>query len=99
MDIHSALACVAVNDLDEARSFYERIFGRPADQEPMPTLAQWDIEASGAVQVVVDTDRSRRSMVTLLVAELDATVSALQDAGIPDRRDHRGRHLQSHPGS
>lgn len=82
MHIDSALAAVAVTDLDEARSFYQLVFGRPADQEPMPTLAQWDIETGGGVQVVADAERSGRSMVTLLVVDLDASLSALRNVGI-----------------
>lgn len=82
MDVNSALAAVAVADLDQVRSFYHRVFGRPADQEPMPTLAQWDMKTGGGVQVVVDAERSGQSMVTLLVVDLDATLGALRDIGI-----------------
>lgn len=56
MPISTALAAVAVADLDEAKQFYARLFDRPADVEPMPTLAQWDLEPVGDVQVVRTTD-------------------------------------------
>jgi glyoxylase I family protein len=83
MDIDAALAAVAVSDLDAATTFYERLFGRAADLEPMPGLAQWDVEPRGGLQVVADTERSGASMVTLLVADFDATLTALREAGIP----------------
>lgn len=38
MPISAALAVAAVRDLAEAREFYGRLFDRPADEEPMPTL-------------------------------------------------------------
>lgn len=40
MPISAALAVAAVRDLAEAREFYGRLFDRPADEEPIPTLAQ-----------------------------------------------------------
>lgn len=82
MPISAALAAVAVADLEQARIFYTKLFGRPADVEPMPTLAQWDLEPSGGVQVVEDGERSGSSMCTLLVSDLDGVLSDLTSRGI-----------------
>lgn len=81
MPISAALAVVAVDDLAEARAFYHRLFDRPADEEPMPTLAQWNLDAGG-VQVVDDAERSGSSMVTLLVSDLDEMLIRLGDQGV-----------------
>lgn len=83
MRINAALAAVAVSDLATAKAFYERLFGRPADVEPMPTLAQWNLQPAGGVQVVVDSERSGSSMLTLLVADFDATLAALDEGNLP----------------
>lgn len=80
MAIRTALAAVAVFDLGEAKEYYARLFGRPADIEPMPTLAQWDL-ASGGVQVVEKPDGHGSSMLTLLVDDFDLMVTTLTDEG------------------
>lgn len=82
MPISAALAAVAVADLDEAKEFYGRLFDRPCDIEPMPTLAQWDLKPAGGVQVVEDDERSGSSLVTLLVADLDGLLAELGGRGI-----------------
>lgn len=82
MPISAALAAVAVTDLDEAKEFYGRLFDRPADVEPMPTLAQWNLEPNGGVQVVEDAEHSGASMVTLLVSDLDGLLRDLSGRGI-----------------
>lgn len=67
MSITTALSTVAARDLEEAKKFYSNLFGRGPDLEPMPTLAQWDIDNGGGVQVVQQPESSGSSMVTLLV--------------------------------
>lgn len=69
MSISAVLAAVAVADLSQAKDFYARLFERAADQEPMPSLAQWDFPSSGGFQVVEDAERSGASMATLLVSD------------------------------
>lgn len=82
MPISAALAAVAVTDLDEAKEFYGRLFDRPADIEPMPTLAQWTLEPCGGVQVVEDAEHSGASLLTLLVSDFDAVLTDLSGRGI-----------------
>lgn len=82
MPITSALAAASVTDLEEATEFYTRLFNRPADEEPMPTLAQWNLEPCGGVQVVEDAKRSGSSLLTLLVTDLDELLNSLGNRGI-----------------
>ena len=82
MPITVALAAVAVDDLARAREFYGRLFGRPADLEPMPTLAQWDFPPSGGFQVVENASSAGASMATLLVSDFDDFLAQLQESGI-----------------
>lgn len=81
MVMTSALAAVAVSDLGNATSFYSTLFGRGPDLEPMPTLAQWDLE-HGGVQVVEMPEKSGSSMVTLMVTDFDDFVAQLDSRGI-----------------
>jgi hypothetical protein len=59
MSIDHVLAVVPVADFEAAHAWYERVFGRPADNLPMEgLLAEWRVTDSGWVQVT--RDRSRR---------------------------------------
>ena len=82
MSLTTALSVVAVSDLDEAKEFYTNLFGRGPDLEPMPTLAQWDIENGGGVQVVEQPESSESSMVTLLVDGFDDFLQELHEKGV-----------------
>lgn len=82
MSIDVPLAAVAVSDLAEAKDFYSRLLGRPADLEPMPTLAQWDFTPAGGLQVVEVSENVGRSMVTFMVSDFDDTMAAIADRGI-----------------
>lgn len=82
MSIEFPLAVVAVLDLAEAKEFYTRLFGRPADLEFMPTLAQWDFTPAGALQVVQSSENPGTSMVTLMVSDFDHTLAELGECEI-----------------
>ncbi|MGB3828871.1 MAG: hypothetical protein WA962_08845 [Ornithinimicrobium sp.] len=47
------------------------LFGRGPGLEPMPTLAQCDIESDGVVRVVEQPENSGSSMMTLLVTDFN----------------------------
>ena len=40
MTISNVLASVAVKDIKAAAQWYEKVIGRPADETPMPELAE-----------------------------------------------------------
>jgi predicted enzyme related to lactoylglutathione lyase len=82
MPITVSLAAVAVDDLAVAKEFYGRLFGRPADLEPMPSLAQWDFPPSGGFQVVANAATAGASMATLLVSDFDGFLARLDRSGI-----------------
>jgi hypothetical protein len=48
VEITQVLAGIAVADLHRAAAWYEVLFGRPADAEPMDGLIEWRI-AGGVV--------------------------------------------------
>jgi predicted enzyme related to lactoylglutathione lyase len=82
MPITVSLAAVAVTDLAPAKEFYSRLFGRPADLEPMPSLAQWDFPPSGGFQVVENAGTAGASMATLLVSDFDDFLARLHRSGL-----------------
>ena len=89
MSIENALAGIAVKDLGAAVRWYEKVFDRSADSQPMPEVAEWRFAKGGWIQVFQDAERAGSSSVTLAVDDLDETVSALNAKGIEttNRRD------------
>lgn len=82
MNVRNVLAAVAVSDLDHAKRWYETLFDRPADAEPMPALAEWRTPG-GIVQLVVDQERAGGSLVTLWVPDARQALDDLSARGGP----------------
>lgn len=85
MAIDHLLAVVAVSDLQAGREWYSSLFGRAPDNEPMPTLAEWQVVPQGWLQVFLDPDRAGSSLFNLAVDDLDAHLAAVAGRGLePD---------------
>ena len=82
MSITRVMAVVTVRDFDDGIAWYERLFGRPADQRPMDGLAEWHRTESGAVQVVHDAQRGGRALATIGVDDLDGLIAELAERDI-----------------
>ncbi|KGH47211.1 glyoxalase [Modestobacter caceresii] len=82
MTVAHLLAVVPVTDLHTATAWYERLFGRPPDNRPMPTLAEWRVTDTGWVQVHVDADRPGRALLNLAVDDLAAHLDELRSRGL-----------------
>ena len=75
------LAAVPSSDLTRSEVFYEALVGRPADERPMPGLAQWRWDG-GVLQVVEDPGRAGGGLVTVVVPDMAAAVSGLRARGL-----------------
>ena len=82
MSIEHVLAVVPVSDLQVSRRWYEALFGRPADNNPMPTLAEWQVVPGGWVQVFVDAERAGSGLLNFAVDELESHMAGLRDRGL-----------------
>jgi glyoxylase I family protein len=82
MPIEHVLAVVPVSDIERADTWYEALFGRPADNRPMPSLLEWQVIGAGWVQVTVDTDRAGSGLLNLAVDDLAATREELATRGV-----------------
>ena len=82
MAIEHVLAVVPVSDLERADAWYEALFGRPADNRPMPTLVEWQVTGAGWVQVTVDSDRAGCALLNFAVDDLAATREELAARGV-----------------
>ncbi|WP_157218802.1 VOC family protein [Flavisphingomonas formosensis] len=89
MNVDKVYSVIAVSDLDRAKTFYIRLFGRDPDAAPMDGLSEWHMPAAG-VQVLRDTDRAGRSMTTLVVDSLATVRTLLADRGLTLGETMRG---------
>ena len=78
----SVMAVVTVANFGAGLEWYERFFGRGADQRPMEGLAEWRLTDTGVVQLVHDPERAGHALLTLGVPELDETIMTLASRGV-----------------
>jgi glyoxylase I family protein len=77
MTFSTVYAVISTANLDVARDWYERLFGRAADGEPMAGVLEWYF-GSGGVQLVADAQRAGFSLLTMIVSSLDRTRADLR---------------------
>jgi glyoxylase I family protein len=82
MTFDHLLAVVAVRDLRASRDWYSALLGRQPDNDPMPTLTEWQVVPQGWLQVFEDPERAGSSLFNLAVDDLDAHVTAARDRGL-----------------
>ena len=82
MSIDHVLAVVPVADLEAAYVWYERLLGRPADNRPMESLAEWRVTETGWLQVSRDTDRAGGTLLNFAVSDLDSHLADLSARGL-----------------
>jgi glyoxylase I family protein len=83
MEVQVLFAGVAITDLDVARLWYERLFGRPAEIVPNESELMWRVAAdAGWLYIVVDEQRAGEALVALSVADLNAELAVLRSHGI-----------------
>lgn len=82
MSVNRVLAGVAVADIDGALTWYERLFGRPADALPMEGLTEWHVPSGAVVQLVADRERAGRSLLTLHFDDLEHELGVMRERGL-----------------
>jgi catechol 2,3-dioxygenase-like lactoylglutathione lyase family enzyme len=76
-------AGVPVADLASARAWYERLLGRPPDMIPNENEVVWQLAEAGWIYVVEDEERAGRSLLTLVVDDVDHERALLTERGVP----------------
>jgi glyoxylase I family protein len=82
MSIEHVLAVVPVNDVEKSRAWYSSLFGRPADNNPMPTLVEWQVLPGAWVQVFNDPERAGSGLLNFAVDELEGHLSQVRGRGL-----------------
>src|SRR5260221_5090722 len=71
---------VRVGDVSAAGQWYERLFGRPPDRTPHPTLWEWELLPMCYFQLVAGAPRPGSTRIRLGVADLADERERLQEA-------------------
>ncbi len=82
MQVNHVLAVVPVSDIDTAVRWYERFFGGPPTNHPMPSLVEWRTTSTGWVQVFTDRERAGRTAVNFAVDDLGVAINELIGRGM-----------------
>ena len=77
MTITRVYAVMSTAQLGRAYEWYARLFGRASDRQPMAEVHEWHF-LNGGVQLVSDSTRAGRSMLTVVVGNLDGTRAEMQ---------------------
>jgi hypothetical protein len=80
--INVLFAGIAVTDLDLAVEWYERLLRGPPDMAPNETERCWKLTDESWIYVVVDPERAGKSLVTMMVDDLDERLASLAQRGI-----------------
>ena len=89
MRITDVLSVMPVADYEASVGWYERLFGRLADNVPMPSCHEWQLTDSGWLQVIDDAEHAGSSMLTMAVDDIEEEASALaaRSVAVVDVRD------------
>ena len=82
MSFQHVLAVVPVTDLDRSRQWYQSLFGREPDNNPMPNLVEWQVVPGGWVQVFVDTERAGSTLLNFAVDDLTDFIAQVRRRGL-----------------
>lgn len=82
MAIDHLLAVVPVSDIDASRRWYSALLGRDADNNPMPTLVEWQVVPGGWAQVFHDAERAGSGLLNFAVDDLAAHLEQLRTRGL-----------------
>lgn len=82
MPISHVLAVVPVTDIEASRRWYTALFDRPEDNNPMPSLVEWQVLPGAWVQVFADETAAGQAYLNLAVDDLDQHVDDLRRRGL-----------------
>lgn len=82
MTFRHLLAVLPVSEIDTAARWYEKLIGRPPDNNPMPVLVEWQVLPNAWLQVTVDPQRAGTGLFNLAVDDLDGHTAELRAKGI-----------------
>lgn len=82
MAIQEVFTSVAVADFHSTLAWYERLMGRQPDMIPNDNEAVWQLSGKAWLYIIGDAQRAGKTLITLLVDDLDDHVAEFNERGI-----------------
>jgi catechol 2,3-dioxygenase-like lactoylglutathione lyase family enzyme len=82
MAIEHVLAVVPVSDIKRSEQWYAALFGRQADNNPMPSLVEWQVLPGAWVQVFSDSERAGQGLLNFAIDDLEAHLADIAGRGV-----------------
>ncbi|HEY6646168.1 MAG TPA: VOC family protein [Mycobacterium sp.] len=82
MSIDHVLAVVPVSDVDKSHEWYSSLFGRSADNNPMPTLVEWQVLPGAWVQVFNDPQRAGSGLLNFAIDDLESHLAQVRERSL-----------------
>jgi glyoxylase I family protein len=93
VSIEHVLAVVPVSDVEKSHGWYSSLFGRSADNNPMPTLFEWQVLPGAWVQVFSDPQRAGSGLLNFAVDDLEGHLAQVNGRGL-----HPGEIVEANKG-
>ena len=90
MPVQGIYASATVSNFDAALTWYEAFMGRPADDQPIPGMAQWRNMGAAGLQLWRDGERAGKGVITIVVPSLAAERARLATIGMKLVDEHTG---------
>jgi glyoxylase I family protein len=71
-----------VSDVAKSHGWYSSLFGRTADNKPMPTLVEWQVVPGAWVQVFSDPERAGSGLLNFAVDDLESHLAQVRERGV-----------------
>ena len=82
MSYVNVLPSLQVSDLETTVDWYERLFGRAPDRRPMDGCVEWQLAATGGLQIFRNPGNTAAATVIIGLDDLDTQVVELGRRGI-----------------
>jgi catechol 2,3-dioxygenase-like lactoylglutathione lyase family enzyme len=82
MAIEHVLAVVAVSDIERSEKWFTALFGRQPDNNPMPSLVEWQVLPGAWVQVFSDPERAGKGLLNFAVGDLERHLAEIGGRGV-----------------
>ncbi len=71
VDIRAIFAVICVSDMARSVDWYTDLIGRGPDDHPMNGLVQWRDNYSAGIQLVLNTEKSGTSLITIMTPKMN----------------------------
>jgi predicted enzyme related to lactoylglutathione lyase len=88
--VQGIYASATVSDFDAAIDWYGKFMGRPADDQPIPGMAQWRNMGAAGLQIWQDAERAGKGIMTIVVTDLASEHARLTAQNLPVGEIMRG---------